>query len=210
MQLKAFLSILSFLDILGIIGVLTWGALDSVPELVAKESGWQTSLIAFSILSGIGLIYTMYAAIWGKYVAKVALSIIFVLYDLLSLFYGISILAVQNRFVDIYKKAWDNAENNSKYNQYVFDLEERYQCCGFSDPLPETKICSTFYIRCGIIIKYEINVYVFIMAMFLLILFVVMSILIILACFSAYSVKEEDEYSENKSLRWIKPLAYGF
>lgn len=164
-------------------------------------------MITLSIIFGCGIAWSIYTAYCGRMVAHIILAVVFILLDALILASGIWMICYRSTIIDSFEDLFhDLTRNQTKQN-----IQNKYQCCGFVDPIDVSDFCGNGTSRCQAIISNDVNMLCFSIGIIALVFFVTLLIGIVMSFVEAHAIKEDDiqENSEMEN-RYALPMAYGF
>ncbi|OHT14506.1 hypothetical protein TRFO_43023 [Tritrichomonas foetus] len=88
-------------------------------------------LIVVCVLACLLFVFSLYASCCGKRCAKIVLGILFLVFSVILIIFGICVLALKDKIMDSVAKIWDitdkdyDAENKQ-------NIEDIFKCCGWN------------------------------------------------------------------------------
>ena len=168
-------------------------------------------LLIISTFSALLLIYASYAAIWGSSRSKYFLSFLYLIFDVINLLHGLSLLSIRSKFQEDFRDLWINANISESANDKKDLIEHYYKCCGYDTPESYLRKCVEKSDTCKNVLTTVINSINATVGSFCLIIFVIITFIFIVSCVDAKKMKKEEIQKPNEVPdRFVHPAIYGF
>lgn len=160
----------------------------------------------FAVLCGIGLIFSIYTIIWGNYICKIILSVLFIIVDLILIIFSLIQFIAQPSLIYHLESYWTDSTRIEERDE----IEATYNCCGYIDPIKEGRTCPSDKQTCKDILSTNLKKGGYIFGSIYLILFVVLTVAIAFLIIDAKKIRERSKNDQEEPDRFVLPFAYGW